>query len=383
MTKQMLGALIVILLMAGGVYAQGGPPPTPVITGDIVAQGLNGPQGVYVDSEGAVYVVEGGMGGDQTIQVPDPESGNMVDAAYGETSQIIKLGADGSREVVATANSLVSGQDVLGAARVTELDGTLYATVGGWNPGDGGDTATIPHFGEVVSIGDELTTVANFWDFEKANNPDQTKNLDSHPYDIVSGPDGMLYVADAAANDLLRLNPETGEIEVVAVFDGLPGVFPNPLRDGAMITDPVPTGVTFGSDGQIYASLLSGAPFIPGSAKVVQVADDGTVSDFATGLTMLTDVKTGPDGLLYATQFGVMTQEGPVFNSGAVLRIREDGTPEVVVEGLPFVTSIAFNDAGDAYVSINGAAIPGAGMVVRYPGLVEMAGEPLSTPPQS
>ena len=38
------------------------------------------------------------------------------------------------------------------------------------------------------------------------------------------------------------------------------------------------------------------------------------------------------------------------------------------------------NDAGDAYVAINGIPIPGAGMVVFYENMVEMAGEPIMMP---
>lgn len=360
------------------VFAQDGAPPMPQIDGDIIAQGLNGPQGVYVDDEGNVWVIDSGLGGDEMIDYGNPQTGEVAPAPYGQSAQIVRIGADGTQEQVATLGSLAAGEDVLGGARLTELNGTLYATVGGWQSASG-ETVTIPHFSEVVAVGDAVSTTADLWAFELANNPDATANIESHPYDIAAGEDGKLYVADAAANDLLRVNPQTGEVQLVAVFEGLPGVFPSPTRNGEMITDPVPTGVTFGANGEIYVSLLSGAPFIPGSAKVVQVAEDGTVSDFALGLTMLTDLATGPDGLLYATQFGVFTQEGPVPNSGAILRIREDGTAEVVVDGLPFVTSIDFNDAGDAFVTINGVAIPGAGMVLRYNTLTGMSGTPVTT----
>jgi hypothetical protein len=107
---------------------------------------------------------------------------------------------------------------------------------------------------------------------------------------------------------------------------------------------------------------------------VLAVSPEGEVSDYALGLTMLTDLTLGPDGNLYATQFSLFTQEGPVFNSGAVIRILADGTSEVVVDGLPFVTAIAINDAGDGYVAINGAGAPQTGMIVLYAGLTDMEG---------
>ncbi|MFQ5856042.1 MAG: ScyD/ScyE family protein, partial [Anaerolineae bacterium] len=199
------------------------------------------------------------------------------------------------------------------------------------------------------------------------------------------GPDGNLWVADAAGNDLLKIDPTTGEIELVAVFDGVPGPFPNPNRGGAMESDPVPTGVAFDEEGNLYVSFLPGVPFLPGAAKVVQVTPDGQVSDYATGLTMLTDLRTGPNGNLYAVQFGVFTEEGPVPNSGAIIRVGAGDASKVVVDGLSFPTSIDFNADGDAYVTINGVGPPGSGAVVLYKGLTAVAGRPLPpvSPPAS
>jgi len=85
----------------------------------------------------------------------------------------------------------------------------------------------------------------------------------------------------------------------------------------------------------------------------------------------------GPDGNLYVVSFGMFTEEGPVFNSGYVARILPDGTPEIVIDGLPFVTAITFDADGNGYVAINGAPIPEAGMVVFYEGLTDMEGSPL------
>jgi hypothetical protein len=352
-------------------------PPAPVITGDIIAEGINGPQGLYVDADGNVYVVDGGMGGDEVIAAIDLQTGEPADVPFGLTSQILKIAPDGTSEVVGTLPSVLIGEgESSGAARVTDIDGTLYATVGAWQEMMGEEVA--PLFANVVRIEEGAgVAVADTWAFEVANNPDGTGNLESHPYGIATGPDGMLYVADAAANALLRIDPATGEIELVATFEALPGVFPDVYRDNALLTDPVPTAVAFGPDGTIYVSLLSGAPFIPGSSKIVTVAEDGTVADFATGLTMTTDIKVGPDGLVYAAQFGQFAETGPVFNSGSVVRITAEGTPEVVVEGLPFVSAIGVNADGDGFVAINGIGAPGSGAVVRYTGLTSMEGTPL------
>jgi hypothetical protein len=373
---------LVVLVFVLPTLAQDGPPPTPELDGEIVLEGLNSPQGVFVADDGSVYIIDSGVGGEETISYVNATTGEPIEAKFGQTSRVLRLTSDGSAEEIAVLPSVATDEDLMGGARLTELDGDLYATVGTWNMALGEDV-TIDHFDEVVRLEETgIETVANLWAHEHANNPDGTANIESHPYGITSGSDGRLYVTDAAANALIAVDPATGKTETIAVFEGLPGVFPSPTRDGAMITDPVPTGVVIAEDGTMYVSLLSGAPFVPGSAKVVQVAEDGTVSDFATGLTMLTDLQMGPDGHLYAVSFGMFTQQGPVFNSGSVIRILDDGTTETVIAGLPFATALGLDAEGNGYVAINGAAIPGAGMVVRYDGLTSMVGEPSQAPHQ-
>lgn len=379
-----LYVLIVILLLALPVMAQDGPPPPPDLgEGVIVMEALNGPQGVHVDSDGALWVIDSGFGGDETIEFINAQTFEMVEATFGQTARVLRMVPGEEAEEVVMLPSVAAGQDFVGGARLIEVDGDVYATTGAWHFSLG-DDVTIDNYTAVISIIDgEVEMVADLWAHEAANNPDETANIESHPYGIDLGPDGLLYVADAAANALISVDPESGETRTVAAFEGMPGVFPNQWRDGELITDPVPTGVVMADDGTAYVSLLSGAPFIPGSAKVVQVSPDGEVTDYVTGMNMLTDLQRAPDGNLYAVSFGLFTQEGPVPNAGAIIRILEDGTPEVVVDGLPFATGLAFDAEGNGYVTINGIAIPQAGMVVYYEGLTGLQGTPVPEAPAS
>ncbi len=89
----------------------------------------------------------------------------------------------------------------------------------------------------------------------------------------------------------------------------------------------------------------------------------------STGLTIMTDLEAGPDGNLYAVQFAVFTDQGPTLNSGALVKVAEGEGSTPVVEGLSFPTSVDFNEAGDAYVTINGVGAPGSGAVVMYAGV--------------
>jgi sugar lactone lactonase YvrE len=150
------------------------------------------------------------------------------------------------------------------------------------------------------------------------------------------------------------------------------------MRNDAVETDPVPTAVVFDDNGNAYVSLLSGYPFVPGTAKVMRVTPEGEIRDYATGLTMLTDLQRGPDGELYAVEFGMFSEQGPVPSTGALVRIHEDNASEVLISGLSFPTGLAFDQDGNAFVTINGLGAPGSGAVVRFDGLTNMSGEPVT-----
>ncbi|MBX3010613.1 MAG: ScyD/ScyE family protein [Caldilineaceae bacterium] len=343
------------------------PPTEPVETALVtLAEGFNGPQGILVDPEGNVWVIDSGLGGEGELPFVAPGIGTVT-AQVGDSARVVKIAPDGSQTEVALLPSIAAGQDLIGGARLALLDGNLYATTGQWVAEAGPDR--LPNVGAVVQITeDAVTEVAETWTIENTDNPGDFA-VDTHPYGLTAGPDGLLWVVDAGANDLLTVDPATGAVELIAVIPGLPGPFPNPARGDALETDPVPTAVAFDADGNVYVSLLSGFPFLPGSAKVLQVAADGTVSDYATGLTTLTDLRMGPDGELYGVQFAIFGDQGPTPNSGALVRIQAGDASAVVAEGLSFPTSVDFNADGDAFVTINGVGAPGSGAVITLAGV--------------
>lgn len=341
-----------------------------------VTEGLNGPMGVLVDPDGGLWVVDSGFGGDTEMEVTDPETGEPATVKIGETSRIIHVAPDGTQTEVAALPSVLIGEEASGGNRLALLDGTLYATSNGWQEGIADER--VPGMAVIVAVGDDgVTEITNTWDFEEANNPDGYV-LETHPYGLAAGPDGLLYIADAGANNLLTVDPASGEVSLVAVIGGIPGPLPNGARGDAMEMDPVPTGVVVDEDGTAYVSLLTGFPFVPGSAKVVMVTPEGEVSDYATGLTMPTDLRLGPDGNLYAVQIGVFSEQGPIPNSGSVVRVQEGDGSEVVLSNLSFPTSLDFTADGDAYVTINGAGAPGTGAVVEVAGLTNATGTPVA-----
>jgi hypothetical protein len=365
----LVSALIIASLAGVAIAADGG---------TVMASGFNGPQGVLVAPDGSVWVIDSGVGGDQQFTMKNPETGEDTKVTFGETARVVQVAADGKQTVAATLPSFVLGQEASGGSRLALLNGVLYATSGGWEKMEA-QPEPPPNTAVVVKIeGGKATEVAQPWKLEWEKNPGGFV-VDSHPYGLVAGPDGSLWVADAGGNDLLKVNPATGQVDLVAIFPGIPGPMPNPARGGAQESDPVPTQVAFGADGAVYVSLLPGAPFLPGSSKIMKVGSDGSLSDYATGLSMTTDIRSGPDGNLYAVQFGQFTQTGPVPNTGSIVRIKA-GVPEVVAGGLSFPTSIDFNAAGDAFVTTNGVGAPGSGQLLKFAALTSAAGSALPPP---
>lgn len=336
--------------------------------GTVVAEGFNAPQGVLVAPDGSFWVADSGVGGDQQIVATDPATSETVTVTVGNTARIVQVMPDGTQNVAAELPSFNAGFDTAGAARLALLNDELYATTGWWMPAMGEEPG--PDQAVIIKVGaDEVSEVAKLWRTEKRMNPDNAQ-IDSHPYGLATGPDGKLWVVDAGGNDLLRVDPATNTVEWLSTFAPIEGVFPNPNLGGEMLTDAVPTGIAFDADGNAYITLLGGAPFVPGTSKVVKVGPNGgAAADYATGLTMLTDIKRAPDGNLYAVQIGEFTDQGPVPNSGQIIQIAEGDASTPVVSGLSFPTSIDFAANGDAYVTINGVGEPGSGAVVMYAGL--------------
>lgn len=352
----------------------------PPAHGETVASGLSAPQGVEVDGSGNIWVIDSGTGGDQVVAtLPGAPGQPDVQITLGNTAKLVRVDTGGQQQTVTTLPSVGTPFGNSGGARITTLGGDVYVTAGQWS---GLPAPQPPQPDRVAAVlrvsGNAATQVANLFAFEAANNPDKvpavppTPNgqpgIDSHPYGLTSL-NGQLYVADAAGNDLLRVDPATGAVSLVTVF--APLTVPNTETadpNDTIQAQAVPTGLTVGADGALYVALLPGGE-VPGTAKVVRVDPaTGQQTDWATGLSQLTDVRKGPDGNLYAVQ---LAPTGP--GSGSVVRISAKNSKEVVLGGLNFPTSIAFNSRGDAFIAVNGVSPDGR--VVRYDFLTRYKGQ--------
>jgi hypothetical protein len=345
-------------------------PPLPA-GATLVASGLINPRFIAIADDGSLYVTEAGAGGDEELIAPsDPTAASPEAAApignRGTSSQVTRIAPDGTATVVATGlPSYAFGVESTGAAGIlVDADGILWVAVGGAGPATAFLDA-LPNENSVVSIDPatgSISTVADIGAYERSNNPHPTA-IDSNLYGISLGDDGNLTVADAGGNTLYTVDPSTGEVTVLAVIDDIP------LPEGAQgppTLEAVPTGVAQNPTGGVYVGLLSGGPFPAGAAKVLDISADGTVADAATDLTMVVDVAVGPDGNLYASQISTNFLTMPPA-PGNVVRILEDGTQEIVADGIMLPNGITFDVDGNLFVVAGALGVTGpAGMVLRF-----------------
>jgi hypothetical protein len=115
MRNQVLFLMLVTFFLALPALAQDGPPPMPDLTGEIIMEGLNGPQGVYVAADGSVYVIDSGMGGDEATQFFNPETLEVEESPFGETARILRLTPEGETEEIAVLPSVLVGDGAEGS----------------------------------------------------------------------------------------------------------------------------------------------------------------------------------------------------------------------------------------------------------------------------
>ena len=340
----------------------------------VFASGLANPRHLTMAEDGTLYVALAGDAGSNPIWgTPAAGTPAATEAAsmYGDSGGAIAIAPDGAiTTAVSGLPSLSFGTEVVGPADTALVGETLYVLTGGVGPNTP-MVAPMEGRGSVWAVDlatGESKVVADLETFERDHHADPRHPIDSNPYALIAGQDGMLYAVDAGGNDVLEVDPSTGEVSLLALIPGLPGEQENPERDGRKEIDPVPTGLAWAPDGGLYVSLLSGGPFIPGTAALVHVAMDGTVTTVASGLTMLGDVAVAPDGSIYVVTMSdnFIDAAGPA--PGSIVKVGADGSSTTVLSGIPFPGGIAFDASGNAYITAMvslPAGTPAGGMVLK------------------
>lgn len=232
------------------------------------------------------------------------------------------------------------------------------------------------------------TMIADLYDFEQNNNPDGAA-VDSNPFDVHSLGGRSALVADAGANDLLKIDNQ-GNIEVVAVFpeelvstsnakslfgcpSGPPGIcgLPDEIPSQA-----VSTSVTVGPDGSYYVGELKGFPAPTGESNVWRISPDasgvlcgidpGCEKVFDGGFTSIIDLAFDEEGNLYVVELDESSWLAVELGAGAGGTINKCDLDAVscseVATGIPMITAITFGKDGALWATRN-SLVPGAAEV--------------------
>lgn len=344
-----------------------GPPPT---AGAVLATGLQGTIGATIGPDGALYVAEGGTGGDKKVSTPDG------DGYFGLSARVSRIDPEtGERTTFASgipSGAEQQGEPGFGLADIVFVgDALYYLTTGSFNTIEG--LEAYPNGVYRVQQDGSSKLVANISKFNDANPvafPDAGPG--GNPFGIAER-NGDLYVTDGNYNRVLHITTD-GDIKILSSFENV-----------------VTTGITAGDTGPLIVTEFGGYPFDPKDGKVVQVgAATGTQTILASGYSHIISAAYGPSGNLYALSMGDQVtdenhdgSEEAVPFTGKILLVNADGTLTPIVDGLMLATSLDIT--GDtAYVtSIIGQVyqIKGLSSIEPLPATVPEPAAPPPAPP--
>lgn len=233
--------------------------------------------------------------------------------------------------------------------------------------------------------------IADLFAFEEEHNPDGAALIDSNPFDVHSLGGQSALVADAAGNDLLRIDNQ-GNIDVVAILpnevvssSNIKGLFGCPAGPPGICglpdefpAQPVATSVTVGPDGSYYVGELKGFPaptnvsniwrISPDASEAKCGTDSGCVKAFDGGFTSIIDLAFDDMGNLYVVELDENSWFAVELGVGAGGTINKcdpvAGTCTEVATGIPMITSITFGNDGTLWATRN-SLIPGTAEVFK------------------
>jgi hypothetical protein len=226
----------------------------------VVADNLNNPRQVAVN-DGAVYVAEAGTGGNQCFGEGEQQ------ACVGLTGSVTRVDRDGAERVQTGLLSVASPEgDIVGLDSLAFRHDRMYGVVTG--------TCDVPpeappeltaQLGKVLKLegGTDFEAVGDPASVECTQNPDG-QAIDTDPYGIaVIG--RWIFVADAAGNDIVKIDKHTGEASVAAVL--------------STTGQPVPTSLAVGPDGNLYIGTLNFEGGPQGAIVYKYDVESGELSD--------------------------------------------------------------------------------------------------------
>jgi sugar lactone lactonase YvrE len=297
--------VLVAMIVTFAAPTSASPSSTPPVATPLVT-GLASGSGSAVGPDRALYVTEGATG--RVLRV-NPETGAVTTFASGLPKSIVGIG---------------------GAMDVAFLGSTAYELVTLVGP-DVGGTNTVGIYR--VDGPTSFTVIADIGTFSIQHPPVPAFFIPSGVQYAMDTYRGGFLVTDGHHNRVLRVALD-GEISELIAFD-----------------DIVPTGLAIRGN-TVYMAEAGPVPHLPQNGKIVAFQTKSPAAEeVASGGRLLVDVEFGRGHSLYALSQGFFVPGHPEGspaepNTGSLLRVTEDGTFSVVVEGLNQPTSLEF--IGDA-----------------------------------
>ena len=317
-TKFHFGGAIIVMMLAVGLVAASAAPPSGGPTATRLVTGLQGAMGSTIGPDGALYVTEGAVG---KISRVDPQTGEKTTFASGLPTAIPAIGIGGAIDIAFIDN--------IAYVLVTLVNDPLFPSsdVDGIYRVDGPDSFTV---------------VADIGQFNLDNPP-----TIPFPYFIATGLQfkletyrGGFLVSDSHLNRVLRVTLD-GEISVLIDFGNI-----------------VPTGLEVRGN-TVYMAEAGPDPHVPQDGKVVSFGPRSpTATEVASGTPFLLDVEFDGGGRLYALSHGTVDPNIDPSNAvpytGALVKVNEDGTFTVIMDGLDRPTSLEFIGNTAYFVTLTG-----------------------------
>lgn len=168
---------------------------------------------------------------------------------------------------------------------------------------------------------------------------------DTNAYSVAEDQFGNLFVADAGANMVIKVDT-TGSSSVFATFPDITNPTPPDSQSVPTRIIHLPNDGLPGSRAFIMVEL-TGGPFIAGNSRIWSIANDGSTSIIATGGTTVVDCELDTDGSLLICSAGTWDGVANIFaqGSGSISRVDlTTGSITTVKSGLWLPTGIEVID---------------------------------------